>query len=185
MLSFKDNIKPLLHILLIMAYNVETSSNGDTVMTVDPVDFRIEDLDGMKILPQGTTVAPGYVRLPGEVPESPVGIQKSYPHIFPEPEDEPLDRGLIKKFTGGDTLYACDPITFNRQPTLSGPLPKRTPMKPYPREGNHVTLPDDVVAEAEKKFEAQQRQLTNLNKRFEKGKISEKNYLHQAKSILG
>lgn len=145
-----------------MSFDLETSSNGEVVTVVNPPNIRIEDLRGMKVLPN----------LAAEVTRQ---SKELHPHCCGDTDmchsHLPEDKSPIKQLTGGDRMIARS-------------LPKRTPMKPYPKQGNHVALPDDVIAEAQKKFDAQQRQLENLNKRFEKGKISEKNYLHQARSIM-
>ncbi len=174
-----------------MAYTRKTS-DGSVVTTTN---YLLEDLEGMQIL---SKVAAEVTRQSKEncpddcchgdtdtcLREGPHSDLKIHRNQGSEMQSviadlpkstnrTPPKRGEIKPLTGGDTVVA-------RRPTL----PPRPSMKPYPKEGNHVALSDDVVAEAEKKFQAQQRQLENLNKRLEKGKISEKNYLHQARSIL-
>lgn len=161
---------------LMMSYDLETSSDGSVVTTTN---YLLENLEGMKILPK---VAAEVTRKSKEQCH-----HGDTDHVLSEPvEGEQLNVGLLKDLSGGDTLVArsVSPDHHIVPPSRRTTLPPRPSMRPYPKQGNHVALPDDVVAEAEKKFQSQQRQLENLNKRFEKGKISEKNYLHQARSIM-
>lgn len=128
---------------------------------IDPPNFLIGDLEGMKILPKVTQEITNQSK-----DLCPDGCTHGDTDSVRVDRIEP-DEEEVKPLTGGGAIAART-------------LPKRPPMRPYPKEGNHVALPDETL----KKFETQRRQLEALNKRFQKGKVSEKSYLHQAKSIM-
>ena len=161
---------------MITSLDIEVGTNGNLIFIgspnipeqasiVDPPNIRVEDLDGMKIHPKiaEEVTRQGSIICLGDTDSC---FKNQHNHI-PGSEE-------IKVRTGGDTLLVLG----------SKPLPKRTPIKPYPRVGNHVALPAEVINEAQRKTDSEHRQVERLNKRHQKGKISEKNYLHQLKSII-